>query len=184
MADTVLNTTVFDGAKKLITHYNVVSDSTGGTTKIVDVSGSNTTRIEISGLNGDNNNFNFSFSFVGDQTVNALYLSINGESTTSNHRSKIWYIEDDRSISVQQTITTGFYLMKLRSTNAGCYFGSIYAKTGQNRVFQARGVHYDNSSKRKYQFLSGYFSNTSDTITSLVFESSTLTSYKIVIWSD
>ena len=28
MADTVLNTTVFDGAKKLITHYNVVSDST------------------------------------------------------------------------------------------------------------------------------------------------------------
>ena len=39
MADTVLNTKVFDGAKKLITHYNVVSDSTGGTTKIVDVSG-------------------------------------------------------------------------------------------------------------------------------------------------
>jgi hypothetical protein len=39
MADTVLNTTVFDGAKKLITHYNVVSDSTGGTTTIVDVSG-------------------------------------------------------------------------------------------------------------------------------------------------
>jgi hypothetical protein len=38
MSDTVLNTTVFDGAKKLITHYNVVSDSTGGTTKIVDVS--------------------------------------------------------------------------------------------------------------------------------------------------
>ena len=41
MADTVLNTKVFDGAKKLITHYNVVSDSTGGTTKIVDVSGLN-----------------------------------------------------------------------------------------------------------------------------------------------
>ena len=40
MADTVLNTTVFDGAKKLITHYNVVSgDGEGSTTKIVDVSG-------------------------------------------------------------------------------------------------------------------------------------------------
>ena len=38
MADTVLNTTVFDGAKKLITHYNNDSDSSGGTTKIVDVS--------------------------------------------------------------------------------------------------------------------------------------------------
>jgi len=38
MADTVLNTTVFDGAKKLITHDIVVSDSTGGTTAIVDVS--------------------------------------------------------------------------------------------------------------------------------------------------
>jgi hypothetical protein len=38
MADTVLNTTVFDGSKKLITHFNVVSDGTGSTTKIVDVS--------------------------------------------------------------------------------------------------------------------------------------------------
>ena len=39
-ADTVLNTTVFDGAKKVITHYNVVSgDGEGGTTTIVDVSG-------------------------------------------------------------------------------------------------------------------------------------------------
>ena len=38
MADTVLNTTVFDGGKKLITHYNVVSDNSGSTTKIVDVS--------------------------------------------------------------------------------------------------------------------------------------------------
>ena len=38
-ADTVLNTTVFDGGKKLITHYNVVSgDGEGSTTKIVDVS--------------------------------------------------------------------------------------------------------------------------------------------------
>ena len=42
MADTVLNTTVFDGAKKLITHYNVVSDNSGSTTKIVDVSELNT----------------------------------------------------------------------------------------------------------------------------------------------
>ena len=38
MADTVLNNIVFQGDKKLITHYNVVSDSTGNTTKIVDVS--------------------------------------------------------------------------------------------------------------------------------------------------
>ena len=37
MAGTVLNTTVFDGAKKLITHYNNVSDSSGGSTKIVEV---------------------------------------------------------------------------------------------------------------------------------------------------
>ena len=38
MADTVLNTTVFDGAKKVITHYNVVSDGTGGNIQLVDVS--------------------------------------------------------------------------------------------------------------------------------------------------
>ena len=37
MADTVLNNIVFQGDKKLITHYNVVSDSTGNTTKIVTV---------------------------------------------------------------------------------------------------------------------------------------------------
>ena len=42
MADTVLNTTVFDGSKKLITHFNVVSDGTGSTTKIVDVSAGKT----------------------------------------------------------------------------------------------------------------------------------------------
>jgi len=44
MADTVLNETVFDGDRKLITHYNVVSDGTGNTTKIVDVSTLNTNK--------------------------------------------------------------------------------------------------------------------------------------------
>ena len=38
MADVVLNQTIFDGDKKLITHYNNVSDNAGGTTTIVDVS--------------------------------------------------------------------------------------------------------------------------------------------------
>ena len=38
MADVVLNQTIFDGDKKLITHYNNVSDNSGGTTTIVDVS--------------------------------------------------------------------------------------------------------------------------------------------------
>ena len=51
MADTVLNTTVFDGAKKLITHYNVVSDSSGSTTKIVDVSGFYSAKIAKNILN-------------------------------------------------------------------------------------------------------------------------------------
>ena len=38
MADVVLNQTLFEGDKKLVTHYQNVSDNTGGTTKIVDVS--------------------------------------------------------------------------------------------------------------------------------------------------
>ena len=42
MADVVLNqtgaTALFQGEKKLITHYNNVSDNAGGSTKIVDVS--------------------------------------------------------------------------------------------------------------------------------------------------
>ena len=50
MADTVLNTTVFDGAKKLLTHYNVVSDSTGSTTKIVDVSARIQTMVKLAKL--------------------------------------------------------------------------------------------------------------------------------------
>ena len=39
MADLVLNQTVYQGEKKLITHYQNVSDSSGGTTTVVDVSG-------------------------------------------------------------------------------------------------------------------------------------------------
>jgi len=39
MADLVLNQTVYQGDKKLITHYQNVSDSSGGTTTVVDVSG-------------------------------------------------------------------------------------------------------------------------------------------------
>ena len=38
MADVVLNQTLFEGDKKLVTHYQNVSDNTGGTTKIVEVS--------------------------------------------------------------------------------------------------------------------------------------------------
>ena len=38
MEDLVLNQTVYQGEKKLITHYNNVSDNSGGSTKIVDVS--------------------------------------------------------------------------------------------------------------------------------------------------
>jgi len=39
MADLVLNQTVYQGTKKLITHYQNVSDNSGGTTTVVDVSG-------------------------------------------------------------------------------------------------------------------------------------------------
>ena len=39
MADTVLNQTIYQGDKKLITHYQNVSDNSGGTTTVVDVSG-------------------------------------------------------------------------------------------------------------------------------------------------
>lgn len=42
MADTVTTRTLFDGDKKLITSYVNVSDGTGGTTKIIDVSALNT----------------------------------------------------------------------------------------------------------------------------------------------
>ena len=38
MADVVLNQTLYEGDKKLVTHYQNVSDNSGGTTKIVDVS--------------------------------------------------------------------------------------------------------------------------------------------------
>ena len=87
MADTVLNTTVFDGAKKLITHYNVVSDNSGSTTKIVDVSG-------LATNNGKTcrtvrlNKVSFNVSVTApvdairmqwDATTDVVFQSLNGE---------------------------------------------------------------------------------------------------------
>ena len=88
MADTVLNTTVFDGSKKLITHYNVVSDGTGGTTKIVDVSGLATnngkscTKVRLNKVS-----FNVSVTAPVDALrmdwdnsgTNVVFLTMNGE---------------------------------------------------------------------------------------------------------
>ena len=86
MADTVLNTTVFDGDKKLITHYNVVSDSAGSTTKIVDVS-------ELNSNNGKTcktvrlNKVSFSVSVTAPADAirmvwggsNVVFQTLNGE---------------------------------------------------------------------------------------------------------
>ena len=87
MADTVLNTTVFDGAKKLITHYNVVSDNSGSTTKIVDVS-------ELNSNNGKTcktvrlNKVSFNVSVTApadairmqwDATTDVVFQTLNGE---------------------------------------------------------------------------------------------------------
>ena len=88
MADTVLNTTVFDGAKKLITHYNVVSDSAGSTTKIVDVSAlasNNGKSCVIVRLNKVS--FNVSVTAPADALrmdwdnsgTNVVFLTMNGE---------------------------------------------------------------------------------------------------------
>ena len=88
MADTVLNTTVFDGAKKLITHYNVVSDGTGGNTQLVDVSG-------LASNNGKTcktvrlNKISFNVSVTapadalrlswGNSGTNVIFLTLSGE---------------------------------------------------------------------------------------------------------
>ena len=88
MADTVLNTTVFDGAKKLITHYNVVSDSSGSTTKIVDVStlnsnnGKSCVKVRLNKVS-----FNVSVTAPVDALrmdwdnsgTNVVFLTMNGE---------------------------------------------------------------------------------------------------------
>ena len=88
MADTVLNTTVFDGAKKLITHYNVVSDSAGSTTKIVDVSalasnnGKSCVKVRLNKVS-----FNVSVTAPVDALrmdwdnsgTNVVFLTMNGE---------------------------------------------------------------------------------------------------------
>ena len=88
MADTVLNTTVFDGAKKLITHYNVVSDGDGSTTKIVDVStlasnnGKSCVKVRLNKVS-----FNVSVTAPVDALrmdwdnsgTNVVFLTMNGE---------------------------------------------------------------------------------------------------------
>ena len=87
MADTVLNTTVFDGSKKLITHYNVVSDNSGGTTKIVDVSELNTNN-QKSCVKVRLNKVSFNVSVTAqvdalrmlwDATSDVVFLTMNGE---------------------------------------------------------------------------------------------------------
>ena len=87
MADTVLNTTVFYGSKKLITHYNVVSDNSGVTTKIVDVSalatnnGKACTKVRLNKVS-----FNVSVTaqvdalrMLWDATSDVVFLTMNGE---------------------------------------------------------------------------------------------------------
>ena len=88
MADTVLNNIVFDGAKKLITHYNVVSDSTGGTTKIVTVAnltknnGKSCVKVRLNKVS-----FNVSVTAPVDALrmdwdnsgTNVVFLTMNGE---------------------------------------------------------------------------------------------------------
>ena len=88
MADTVLNTTVFDGSKKLITHYNVVSDGDGSTTKIVDVSalasnnGKSCVKVRLNKVS-----FNVSVTAPADALrmdwdnsgTNVVFLTMNGE---------------------------------------------------------------------------------------------------------
>ena len=87
MADTVLNTTVFDGAKKLITHYNVVSDNSGSTTKIVDVSELNsnngktckTVRLNKVSCNVSVTAPADAIRMQWDATTDVVFQSLNGE---------------------------------------------------------------------------------------------------------
>jgi hypothetical protein len=87
MADTVLNTKVFDGAKKLITHYNVVSDNSGGTTKIVDVSELNsnngktckTVRLNKVSCNVSVTAPADAIRMQWDATTDVVFQSLNGE---------------------------------------------------------------------------------------------------------
>jgi hypothetical protein len=87
MADTVLNTTVFDGAKKLITHYNVVSDNSGSTTKIVDVSELNsnngktckTVRLNKVSCNVSVTAPADALRMQWDATTDVVFQSLNGE---------------------------------------------------------------------------------------------------------
>ena len=87
-ADTVLNTTVFDGAKKLITHYNVVSgDGEGSTTKIVDVSGLNsnngktckTVRLNKVSFNVSVTAQVDALRMLWDATTDVAFQTLNGE---------------------------------------------------------------------------------------------------------
>ena len=88
MADTVLNTTVFDGSKKLITHYNVVSDNSGSTTKIVDVSALNSSPANKTCKTVRLNKISFNVSVTAqvdalrmlwDATTDVAFQTLNGE---------------------------------------------------------------------------------------------------------
>tara|TARA_R100000908_G_scaffold49016_1_gene24539 strand:+ start:323 stop:730 length:408 start_codon:yes stop_codon:yes gene_type:complete len=89
MADVVLNQTLFNGDRKLITHYNNVSDSSGGSTKIIDVSAATNNRSDGTSLSRVVlNKIWYSVSMTAkvdavkmtwDATTDATFLTLEGD---------------------------------------------------------------------------------------------------------
>jgi hypothetical protein len=89
MADVVLNQTLFNGDRKLITHYNNVSDSSGGSTKIIDVDAATNNRSDGTSLSRVVlNKIWYSVSMTAkvdavkmtwDATTDATFLTLEGD---------------------------------------------------------------------------------------------------------
>lgn len=155
-------------------------------TKITEIV-TTTSRIEITGLNGDSTFVYDMFSKIsGPPTAAGLYLYFNGDSSTANYYRGYHVLTASGYYDGAATLTMVInYINSSLGSDDFVSFGktSIYTKTGSCRkIINSRGLA---SGSKVYMLLfqSALYINTTTTITSLVLQSTpTATAIDMSLW--
>ena len=157
--------------------------------KILNQEDTSTSRIEITGLNGDNNNLIISIYGVPATVTSYINLHLNGNSTTVNHHSRTHFLYSAKAATYTAADSDGFLIMEAETTSSYFFYGILFSKTGCDRIMNSRStiIQTQNTitTMRFYSGLGSHvFSNTTDTITSFVIESvnNGISYNKIEIW--
>ena len=147
-----------------------------------------TNRVAITGLNGDASGV-YDIIFYGAHDANtalSCFLNVNGDSTTANYAET--YFRFYTLVWAATTVARIPVITSVRQATTGSQVGmgkcTLYTKTGQIRTGIIDRAMYCNGSSITY-FEESFFrwSNTSSTITSLVFTFQTIPTYAYIgIW--